>query len=72
MEHLAIWNLCPCVEDGAHPSTRRLLKENPPTPTPPPPVGGWVRGQKKVCVPEVGFQFPVLSINFIFPPHQKN
>ena len=33
---------------------------------PPPPVGGWGRGQQKVCVPEIGLKFPALLINFIF------
>ena len=29
-------------------------------------VGGWVRGQNKVCVPEVCLQFRACSISFLF------
>ena len=35
------------------------------TPTPP-AGGGGVRGQKIVCVPKIGLQFPAPLINFIF------
>ena len=38
--------------------------------TPPPPnpggVGGWVRGQKKVCVPKITLKIPAPLIDFIF------
>ena len=33
--------------------------------------GGWVRGQKKVCVPEIDLQVRAPLINFIFFPEEK-
>ena len=46
-----------CVHNWCRQCTagRLLLRETPPRPG---RAGGWVRGQKKVCVPKIGLKFP--------------